>query len=152
MTKKKTRKWYFFFLIISWVVLFMPIGIWIGINFNDYIIQKSGITVSIGGVIAGLLVFLLIKYGVGKFHKIVWMSALLLSVFCLDTIIADALPITFFAWLGVLLFSILEIPTKHFKNKLAVYSDEATRTTARKEIIEEQETINLRKTKINGRC
>lgn len=145
MNKKSLRTWYWIFAILSWIALLTPIGIWIGINFDKYIVQKSGMSVTVGGVLAVLFVVLLIKYGIKKFGKVFWMSLLLVIVYCLDTIIADMLPITFFTWLGALLFSILDLPTKYFKKKLEVYTNEEVRVVART-------TAETTQTQTNGRC
>jgi hypothetical protein len=150
MSKKKFKKWYLIFLILSWIALITPLAVWIGINFDKYVVQKSGFSVTIGGVLAVLSVVLLLKYGIKKFGKVFWMSILLAIVYCLDTIITDALPIVFFTWLGVLLFSIIEKPAKYFKNKLDVYVDEEIRVEARNTTT--TKTTNTRTTNRSGRC
>lgn len=145
MSKKSLRTWYLMFAILSWIALLTPISIWIGINFDKYIVQKSGVSVTVGGVLAVLFVVLLIKYGIKKFGKVFWMSMLLVIVYCLDTIIVDMLPITFFTWLGALMFSILDLPTKYFKKKLEVYTNEEVRVIART-------TTETTQTTTSGRC
>ena len=150
MSKKKFRKWYWIFNILAWISLLTPLAVWIGINFDKYVVQKSGFSVTIGGVLAVLSVVLLLKYGIKKFGKVFWMSILLVIVYCLDTIITDALPIVFFTWLGVLLFSILEKPAKYFKDKLDVYVNEEIRVEARNTTT--TQTTSNRTTNINGRC
>lgn len=131
MSKKKYTKWYVIFLILAWIGLITPISVWIGINFENYVVNKNGFSVTTGGILAVLFVVLLLKYGIKKFGKVFWMTMLLGIVYLLDTIIVDALPLTFFAWLGALLYSLFEIPAKHFKNKLNVYVNEEIRVEAR---------------------
>jgi TRAP-type uncharacterized transport system fused permease subunit len=147
MSKKKFRLWYWIFNILAWIGLLTPLSIWIGLNFDKYVVQKSGFSVTTGGILAVLFIVLLLKYGIKRFGKWFWMSMLLAIVYCLDTVIHDALPLTFFAWLGVLLFTILGQPAKYFKHKLNVYVDEEVRTTARSAT---QTTAVKRNT--NGRC
>lgn len=150
MNKKKFRRWYRFFLGLAWIGLLTPIGIWIGINFDKYIVQKSGFSVTTGGALAVLFVVLLLKYGIKKFGKVFWMTLLLAIVYCLDTIISDALPLTFFTWLGAILFSVFEMPKNYFKRKLNVYVDEEIREDARTTTREiKTKTVERRHT--NGR-
>ena len=145
MSKKNIRFWFVIFTILSWIGMLTPIGIWVGINFNKYIVQKSGLSVTTGGILAVLFIVLLLKYGIKKFGKIFWMTMLLVIVYCLDTVIVDALPLTFFTWLGTVIFSVLEMPAKYFKNKLDVYVNEEIRVIAR------NTTSNV-PTKTSGRC
>lgn len=145
MSKKSLRTWYVIFLILSWIALLTPISVWIGINFDKYVVQKSGVSVTIGGILAVLFVVLLLKYGIKKFGKVFWMSLLLVIVYCLDTIIADMLPLTFFTWLGALMYSLLDLPAKYFKRKLEVYTNEEVRVVARN-------TATTEITNTNGRC
>jgi hypothetical protein len=132
MSKKKFKKWYLFFLVLAWVGLLTPISVWVGINFDKYVMNKSGFSVTTGGALAVLFIVLLLKYGIKKFGKVFWMTLLLMIIYCLDTIIADALPLTFFTWIGALLFSLFEMPKNYFKHKLNVYVDEEIREDARK--------------------
>lgn len=147
MSKGKLRTWYWIFNILSWVSLFTPISIWIGINFAKYIVQKSGFSVTTGGILAVLFVVLLLKYGIKRFGSIFWMTLFFAIVYCLDTIISDMLPLTFFAWIGVIVFNLFRTPAKYFKNKLEVYCNEEVRTVARN-------TTNTKidKTNYYGRC
>lgn len=145
MSKKSLRTWYWLFAILSWIALLTPISIWIGINFEKYVVQKSGVSVTVGGILAVLFVVLLLKYGIKKFGKVFWMSMLLVIVYCLNTIIADMLPLTFFTWLGALMHSVLDIPAKYFKRKLEVYTNEEVRVVARN-------TTTTEVTNTNGRC
>jgi hypothetical protein len=153
MNKKKFRKWYWIFSILSWISLLTPLAVWIGINFDKYVVQKSGFSVTVGGVLAVLSVVLLLKYGIKKFGKVFWMSILLVIIYCLDTIIVDALPITFFTWLGTLLFSILEKPAQYFKEKYNVYVNEEIRVDARNSATTTtSSTTEKRLINVNGRC
>ena len=138
MSKKKFRAWYVIFAVLSWISLLTPISIWIGINLDKYIVNKNGLTVSTGGILAVLFVVLLLKYGIKKFGKVFWMTMLLVIVYCLNTIIVDAFPLTFFTWLGAVLYSVFEIPMKYFKNKMTVYVDEEIRTVARQSAVVEE--------------
>lgn len=151
MSKKKFKKWYILFLILAWIGLIAPISIWVGINFDKYVVQKSGFSVTTGGALAVLCVVLLLKYGIKKFGKVFWMTMLLMIVYCLDTIIVDALPLTFFTWLGALIYSIFEIPMKHFKNKLNIYVDEEIRVTARKTTEGTTSQVKAERKHTNGR-
>lgn len=150
MSKKKFKKWYYLFLGLAWIGLLTPISIWIGINFDKYIVQKSGFSVTTGGALAVLFVVLLLKYGIKKFGKVFWMTLLLMIVCCLDTIISDALPLTFFTWLGAILFSVFEMPKNYFKRKLNVYVDEEIREDART-TTRETKTKTVERRHTNGR-
>lgn len=145
MNKKSFKSWYIIFSVLAWIGLLAPLGFWIGVNFDKYVVQKSGFSVTTGGILAVLFVVLLLKYGIKRFGKVFWMSLLLAIVYCLDTIIVDMLPITFFAWLGALIFSIFELPAKHFKKKLDVYVNEEIRVVARN-------TATTQNINTNGRC
>lgn len=139
MSKKKYRKFYFLFLILSWICLFTPILIVIIINWDRYFIQKSGWSVGMGGVLAVLLVVLLLKYGSKKFNRIFWSTAFLIVVICLNSIIQDALILSFTFWLGTLLFTILEIPTNYFKKRYDIYNEAITREEAKEEYRQQKE-------------
>lgn len=143
MSKGKLKFWWLIFTLVAWVAMLTPISVWIGINFEKYVVQKSGFSVTTGGILAVLFIVLLLKYGIKKFGKIFWMTLLLVIVYCLDTIIIDALPLTFFTWIGTCLFTVFEIPAKYFKNKLDVYTNEEIRVIAR---------TTTETTKTNGRC
>ena len=149
MSKSKFRKWYFIFIVLAWVGLLTPISIWIGINFNKYIVQTSGLTVTTGGALAVLFVVLLIKFGVKRFGKVFWMTLLLMIVLCLESIITDALPLTFFTWLGTMIYTILEKPAHFFKGKLTVYVNEEIREEARTNAKQTKKTETSIK---SGRC
>jgi peptidoglycan/LPS O-acetylase OafA/YrhL len=149
MSKSKFRKYYIIFAIIAWIALLTPISIWVGINFDDYVVQKSGFSVTTGGILAVLYIVLLLKYGLKRFGKVFWVTLLLVIVYCLDTIIVDALPLTFCAWLGTIAYSIFECPMKYFKGKLNVFVNEEVRVTARKQAENTEETP--KKATRNGR-
>jgi hypothetical protein len=147
MNKSKFIKWYLMFITLAWIGLLTPISVWIGINFDKYIIQTSGLTVTTGGILAVLFIVLLLKFGLKRFGKVFWMTMLLVIVMCLESIIVDALPLTFFTWLGVLIYTILEKPAHYFKNKLTVYTNEEVRVNARVNTTKQETSI-----KRSGRC
>ena len=144
MNKKRIKFLRDLFAIISYALLFLPITVWILLNVDKYFVHKSGMTVGMGGIMAILFIVLLLKYGFKKFNKVFWVSFLLATVFCLNTIIVDLLPITFFAWVGVVLFAIFEIPMNYYKRKYETYSEEEIRVHVRNEYSDTY--------KGNGRC
>lgn len=144
MNKKRIKFLRDLFAIISYALLFLPITVWILLNVDKYFVHKSGMTVGLGGIMAILFIVLLLKCGFKKFNKAFWVSFLLAIVFCLNTIIVDLLPITFFAWVGVILFAIFEIPMNYYKRKYETYSEEEIRVHVRNEYSDTY--------KGNGRC
>lgn len=134
MKKKKIRFWYWSFKVLAYIGLFSPLLILIIMNWNKYFVSnKAGLSVGTGGVMAILIGVLLVKVGFKKFNKVFWSTAFLLCVYCLNSVIQDALPITFTFWLGTLIFFIFEMPMNHFKKLLNIYVDEETRVVARDE-------------------
>lgn len=146
MSKKKIKSLKNLFSFIAYVLLFLPLGIWVALNADKYFVHKSGMSVGMGAIMAVLFIILLLKYGFKKFNKVFWISFLLAIVACLNTIVEDLLPITFFAWIGVILFSIFEIPINYYRKKYNTYEDEETRTYVR------NNNINGNGYNGNGRC
>lgn len=144
MSKKRIKFLRDLFSIISYTLLFLPIVVWVLLNVDKYFVHKSGMTVGMGGIMAILFIILLLKYGFKKFSKVFWVSFLLAIVFCLNTIVVDLLPITFFAWIGVILFAIFEIPMNYYKRRYETYSEEEIRVHVRNEHSNTYEG--------NGRC
>lgn len=142
MSKKKIKFLKNLFTLIAYVLLFLPLLIWVLLNIDKYFVQTNGITVGLGAVMAILFAVLLLKYGFKKFNKVFWISFLLAIVFCLSSIVEDLLPITFFTWTGVVLFAIFEIPMNYYKKKYDTFEDEEIRVYVRKE----EKTITDNKT------
>lgn len=132
MSKNKLRLFKYIFTSLAYIGLFCPLTVVLIKNWNIYFTQnKSAFSVGMGGIMAILMGVLLLKVGFKKFHRVFWATALLISVYCLESIIKDSLVIIFAFWLGVLLFSIFEKPMDYFKHRLSNYLDEVDRTHAR---------------------
>lgn len=143
MSKKKIRFLYFLFSMIMYIGLFAPLITWVVKNFDEYfIMNKSGLSVGLGGVISAIAIVLLMKKGFKSFNAIFWCTLLLVVVYCFNTIIKDVLPITFCAWIGCIWKEIFIKPTNYYKHLLTTYTEEVNRTYARertRRIIETEE-------------
>lgn len=131
MSKSNLLIWKWSLLVFSYFCLFLPLCIMLMINYDKYFIHKDGMTVALGGILALVYVLLLVKIGFKKINKTLNISIFLAIVYCLDSILADAVPLTLALFVGVVLFDLLSIPTNYFKKRLEAYTDEEVRTTAR---------------------
>lgn len=122
MSKKKLLWFWLSFEIAYWSVLFLPLLIIVLVKWDTYFAQKSGFTVGLGGVIAILLLVILFKFGTKKFDKVIWATALLVIVYCFQSIINDTLILVFGFWLGAVLNKIVSFPRDYFKKKYMTYA------------------------------
>lgn len=139
ITKKgliaKTRLFY----ILAYIGLFTPLMILVAINFDKYFItNKSAFSVATGGVLSGIFAILLVKVGFKKLHKAIWATFIVIIIWCFNSIIKDMLPISIAFWIGTMIFSIFEIPGKHYKKMLETWGDEEIRMYVRNESKENQ--------------
>lgn len=146
-TKLRILKWTFYSLCYGGLIT--PLLVMIIKNWNEYFYHKEGFTVGLGGIIAVILVLLAIKVGFKKFNRIFWASGLLITVYCLNTIIQDTLPLTFAFWLGILIYSIFEKPMRYYSKRLEAYTEEEVRVVARKDVAKKYEEMELEN---DGRC
>lgn len=134
MKKKKFKFWYWFYKTLSYIGLFTPLLVLVIMNFDKYFAQnKAGLSVGTGGILAILLGVLLVNVGFKKFNKVFWSTAFLVCVYCLNSVIQDALSITFTFWLGTIIYWLFEMPTNHYKKLLDIYVNEEIRVIARNE-------------------
>lgn len=131
------------FYIIGFICLFTPLIILSIVNFDKWFASnKDAFSVGAGGFLVAIFTVLLVKVGFKKLHKMVWFSFMLLIIFCLNSIIQDALVICFVSWIGVGLFSIFEVPAKHYKRLYLTWTDEEVRVEARKDKITNENVNN----------
>lgn len=140
--KYKTKLIIFKYLFgaLAYIGLFTPLLCHVIINKELYFVRKEGLTISLGGIMLVLFIFMLVKIGFKKLHKAIWVSFLLLILYALDPVIKNSLIICFYSAIGVYIYSIFEIPFHYFTNRLLTYTGEEIRQVAREET----------KTNING--
>lgn len=135
MSKKKLRLFKWLFYGLAYASLFTPILVLMIVNWNVYFVKnKSAFEVAMGGIIAFVYVFALVKVGFKNFNQVLSAGVLVVVVYLLQTIIQDAFLITLMYFIGVCCFKALEIPAKYFGGRLHSYVDETDRERARQEI------------------
>lgn len=144
MTKKKISLLFILFAILSYGGLLFPILFYMMKQWDTFFVHKEGMTVSLGFIIALVMIVLLIRVGFKKIKGIIWATLFMLTITCLNPIIHSLKDISFVFWIGVVIFTIFAIPMNYFKNLLFSYVDEGVRTRSREET---KSTINS-----NGRC
>lgn len=144
MSKKKISLLFILFAILSYVGLFLPITFYIIKQWDTFFIHKEGMTVSLGFILCSIMVVLLTRIGFKKIKGIIWATLFMISVVCLNPVIAQLKNLSFVFWIGVVIFTIFEMPMSYFKGLLKSYVDEGVRTRSREEIKKNIQT--------NGRC
>ena len=133
--RKSLRRKKLLFYAIAYICLLTPMLTLCIINRDVYFVKnKGGFSVGLGGMMSGVFIVSLMKTGFKKLNKAMSASMLLVIVWCFETIINDLLAIVFCYWLGIMLFTVFEIPAKHYKNNLTIYNNEVIKDTAREEI------------------
>ena len=146
--QKKLRIKVVIFYAISYICLLTPLLVLCIINRDAYFVRnKSGLSVAFGGMLSVLFAVLLMKQGLKKINKALSATMLLVIVWCLQSIINDMLAVVFCYWLGICLFTIFEIPAKHYHKDLRVYHEVAIKDVAREEIKQKREQKEIE----NGR-
>ena len=153
MTTKKLNLLKCLFTVAAYIGLFLPIVIVLIKNFDIYFTEnKSAFSVGVGGVLLGLGIVLLLKYGFKKVNKVFWSTLFWVIIICLETILKDAVVIATAVEIGVVLFVIFEIPMNYFKKRCEVRRNEKDRMIANNEYETFlQEKNNEEKTK-RSRC
>lgn len=134
MSKGKLRLLKWIFAGLAYVALFTPLICVIIMNFDVYFAQKSGLSVTLGGVLAFFYVLLLVKVGFKKLNAIFWAGGLWVITYCFESILHDALDVVTAFLIGVVLFKILAVPMSYFARRLEAYEDEEVRTHARNNV------------------
>lgn len=147
MSKKKLVFLKFLFITLSYAGLFLPLIIMFGMNWDKYIVQKEGLSVSFGGMTFCLMLILAMKFGFKKFNELFWSTLLLITIYSLNSIIQDALPLTFCFWLGTVIYKIFEIPMNYYKKRCATIIEETDRTYTRERVKKE-----IQNQEESGRC
>lgn len=142
MSSKKLNLLRRLFTCLAYIGLFTPIVVVLIKNFDIYFTEnKSAFSVGIGGVLLGLGIVLLLKYGFKTINKVFWSTLFLIIVVCLETILKDAVIIAFAVEIGVVAFVIFEMPMNYFKERCKVRRNEKDRMVANQEYQEEQAKI-----------
>lgn len=140
MSSKKIRIFKYLFWILAYVGLFLPISIYVGINYETFFTKKETLSIAIGGILAVIAVILLVKVGFKKINQ-VWWSALLVAIsYCLDTIMEQMLYISCMIFIGTLAFSIFKEPAIYFSKRLETFTRVNDSKTAEQEYITKHTT------------
>lgn len=126
---------------LAYFCLFFPTLILVAVRHKQYFVQVNGFKTTMGFSVAILTIVLLFTVGFKKIGKIIWVTLLLVAVWGLDAIMKDALPLSFTLWLGVILFTIFELPFNYFKKRNSNYVDQMDREEA-KQVFAEEKKIN----------
>lgn len=137
------------FYAISYICLFTPMLVLCIVNKDTYFVKnKSGWSVAFGGALSVLFAILLAKVGFKKINKALTASMFLVIIWCFESIINDLLAVAFCYWLGIVLFTVFELPAKHYANNLKIYNAEYIKDTAREEIAYKKEAKKQKKQSI----
>lgn len=152
MSNKKLSLLRWLFTFAAYIGLFTPIVVILIKNFDIYFTEnKSAFSVGIGGILLGLGIILLLKYGFKTINKLFWSTLFLIIVVCLDTILQDAVVIATAIEIGVVAFVIFEMPMNYFKKRCEVRRNEKDRMVANQEYQQEQLKVQEQKNK-RSRC
>ena len=157
MYKKKLIKRLLIFYSIAYTCLFTPLLVLCIVNHKEYfVMNKQGLSVAFGGILLLIYVVLLAKVGFTKLHQAVRASMMLVIMVCLQSIINDLVIITLCYWVGVVAFSIFQVPAHRAWEDLKIYRSERVRLEARTDMAE---TRKAKKAKLietemveSGRC
>lgn len=152
MTSKKLNLLKRLFTGAAYIGLFTPIIVVLIKNFDVYFTEnKSAFSVGIGGVLLGLGIVLLLKYGFKRVNKVFWSTLFWVIIFCLETILKDAVVIATAIEIGVVAFVIFEIPMNYFKKRCEIRRNEVDRMIANDEY--EQQKLEVKdKQQKRSRC
>ncbi len=120
------------FRIAMYVGLFLPMFILGCVNFDKYFAtNKDSFSVASGGILMAIFTVLLAKVGIKKLHKLISATFMVAIIWCLNSIISDFLIIACMFWVGVAIYSVLEIPASHYTKLLDTWNDEEVRMYVR---------------------
>lgn len=132
MSKKRLRIWKYFFLVLSYILLFLPIFIICIVYHKEFFTQNvGGITVGLGGALACVYIVVLIKIGFQKINPIISTAILVVVMYCLQTILNRGFILSIGLFAGVTAFEITQMPYKHFAKLTEVYVSEEVREYVR---------------------
>lgn len=133
LTKKSLIKRKYFFKTLMYFGLFLPMFILACAKFNDYFAtNKDSFSVASGGILIAIFTLLLVKVGIKKMHKLVTTTFLIAIIWCFNSIIKDFLLIACMFWIGMFIYSILEVPANYYSKLLDTWNDEEIRMTVRR--------------------
>lgn len=140
MPSKKIRIFKYLFWTLAFVGLFLPITIYIGVNYKIFFTKKESISIAVGGSLSFVAIALLIKIGFKKINAVWWAGFLVAIAYCFDSIMEHMLAITCMIFLGTLIFTIFKLPAMYFSKRLETFTRVNDSKQAEKEYEEKQST------------
>lgn len=132
LTKKSLVIRKYTLLVSMYVGLFLPMFILGCVNFDKYFAtNKDSFSVASGGILMAIFTVLLAKIGIKKMHKLISASFVVTIIWCLNSIISDFLVISIMFWIGIAIFSVIEIPCQYYCKLLDTWNDEEVRMYVR---------------------
>lgn len=152
MSKKKLRFLKYLFLVLSYILLFLPLFI-ICLIYKDEFFTKNvgGFTVGLGGALFVVYVIVLIKIGFQKINPIISTAILVVVMYCLQTILNRGFILSVGLFAGVVCFEILQLPYKHFAKLTEAYVTEEVREDVREKKDRKVKVIAYNEEE-SGRC
>ena len=132
MSKKQLRFWKYFFGLLSYILLFLPLFIICIVYRNEFFTKNvGGFTVGLGGILAVIYIVILIKIGFQKINPIISTAVLVLVMYCLQTILSRGFILSIGLFAGVVAFEILRLPYNHFSKLTEAWVTEEVRENVR---------------------
>ena len=132
LTKKNLIIKKYALLVSMYVGLFLPMFVLGCVNFDKYFAtNKDSFSVASGGILMAIFTALLAKIGIKKLHKLISASFIVAIIWCLNSIISDFLVISIMFWIGIAIYSIIEIPYQYYSKLLNTWNDEEVRMYVR---------------------
>lgn len=140
MSSKKIRFFKYLFWILAYLGLFLPLAIYVGINYKVFFTKKEAIANGIGVALLVIAVVLLIKVGFKKLNGVFWSGMLVAISYCLNTIMSQMFNISCMLFFGVIAFSIFKGPAIYFSKRLETFTRVTDSKQAEKEYEAKQST------------
>ena len=132
MNKRQLRFWKYFFLGMSYILLFLPLFIICYIYRTEFFVKNvSDFTVGLGGALAVGYTLILIKIGFQKINPIITTGILVAVMYCLQTILHRGFILSVGMFVGVCAFEILQYPYKYFSKLVEAWVTEEVREDVR---------------------
>lgn len=140
MSSKKIRLFKYLFWTLAYLGLFLPICVYIGVNYKDFFTKKETLSIAVGGIMAIIAIILLIKVGFKKINQVWWAAMLVVISYCLDTVMEHMLYISCMIFIGTLVFAIFKEPAIYFSKRLETFTRVNDSKQAEKEYEAKQST------------
>ena len=132
MSKKQLRFWKYFFGLLSYILLFLPLFIICIVYRHEFFTKNvGGFTVGLGGILAVIYIVILIKIGFQKINPIISTAVLVVVMYCLQTILNRGFILSIGLFAGVVAFEVLQLPYKHFSKLVEAWITEEVRENVR---------------------